>query len=269
MSASGGASRHVPRKRFGQHFLRDASVIERIVGSIDARAGQSVVEIGPGEGVLTGPLLERLPQLHAVEIDRDLAARLRARFGDKLVLHEGDALKFDFGSLPAPLRIVGNLPYNISTPILFALAEHAARVIDQHFMLQKEVVDRMVAPAGGKDRGRLSVMLQYRYAMEPLFDVPPQAFEPPPKVDSSVVRMVPRPLVELTAHDETLLAKIVADAFSQRRKMLRNTLRAWYARLGGTGEAIVAPTARAEEVPVEAFVALANAAASAAAISPR
>ena len=253
--------RHVPRKRFGQHFLRDASVIDAIVRAIGPRAGDTIVEIGPGEGVLTAPLLQVAGRLHAVEIDRDLAARLRARFGDALALHEADALAFDWGALPAPLRVVGNLPYNISTPLLFALAAHAARVVDQHFMLQKEVVARMAAAPGGGDYGRLSVMLQYRYAIEALFDVPPAAFEPPPKVDSSVVRMVPRPPERLAARDEALLARIVADAFSQRRKMLRNTLRDWYARLGGAGEAIIAPTERAEDVPVNAYVAFANLAA--------
>lgn len=261
---------HVPRKRFGQHFLRDQGVIEAIARAIDParHPDATLVEIGPGEGVLTAPLIGRLPPeavlaMHAIEIDRDLAARLRSRFGTRLALHLGDVLDYDWASVPGRLRIVGNLPYNISTPLLFSLVPLAERVVDQHFMLQKEVVDRMVAPAGGRNYGRLSVMLQYRYGMDVLLDVPPEAFDPPPKVDSAVVRMVPRSRAELTARDEALLQRLVAEGFSQRRKMLRNTLAPWYARAADAGqgvraEAIVPPTARAEQIAVGNWVELAN-----------
>lgn len=272
---------HVPRKRFGQHFLRDQGVIEAIARAIDParHPDTTLVEIGPGEGVLTAPLIGRLaaeaaPAMHAIEIDRDLTARLRARFGARLALHEGDVLDYDWAALPGRLRILGNLPYNISTPLLFALVPLAGRVVDQHFMLQKEVVDRMVAPSGGRDYGRLSVMLQYRYRMDTLLDVPPEAFDPPPKVNSAVVRMVPRPSAELTARDEALLQRLVTDGFSQRRKMLRNVLAPWYVRareagLGVEAEGIAPPTARAEQLPLEAWVALANLVVSPPALDPR
>jgi 16S rRNA (adenine1518-N6/adenine1519-N6)-dimethyltransferase len=249
---------HVARKRFGQNFLVSDGVIRKIVDAIAPRAGDTVVEIGPGLGALTAPLLERLPQLHVVEIDRDLIARLRDRYpAERLVIHEGDALAFDFGALKAsgPLKIVGNLPYNISSPLLFHLAACADKVHDMHFMLQKEVVDRMVAEPGGGDYGRLSVMLQVRFHMERLFVVPPGAFNPPPKVDSAIVRLIPR---ADAGPAPARFAELVAAAFSQRRKMLRNTLRgmASEAQLAALG---ITPTARAEDIAVEDYVRLAAA----------
>jgi 16S rRNA (adenine1518-N6/adenine1519-N6)-dimethyltransferase len=256
---------HQARKRFGQNFLVSPGVIRKIVDAVAPRAGDTVVEIGPGLGALTEPLLERIEQLHVVEIDRDLIARLRERFPpERLVIHEGDALAFDFGALKGagPLKIVGNLPYNISSPLLFHLADYGDRVAEMHFMLQKEVVDRMVAAPATADYGRLSVMLKYRYYMERLFIVPPGSFNPAPKVDSAVVRMIPldpkKLGADMTVNDAALFARLVAAAFSQRRKMLRNTLKEF------GGEALLeaqglAPTARAEELAVADFVRLANA----------
>ena len=255
-------SKHIARKRFGQNFLIDAQVIGGIVAALAPQRDDLVVEIGPGLGALTAPLLDRLDHLHVVEIDRDIVARLQQRFSaDRLSIHAGDALAFDFGELaPAgrKLRVVGNLPYNISTPLLFHLARFADRVYDMHFMLQKEVVERMVAEPDSTDYGRLSVMLQYRFIMDWLLDVPPESFDPAPKVDSAVVRLIPRDPEELAAHDESRFAALVAAAFSQRRKMLRNTLKgivddALFARLG------IAPTARAEALSVADYVRLANA----------
>lgn len=255
---------HTARKRFGQNFLVSDGVIRKIVEAIAPRAGDTVVEIGPGLGALTEPLLERIAHLHVVEIDRDLIARLQQRFPtERLTIHQGDALEFDFGTLkgPGPLKIVGNLPYNISSPLLFHLVPFAPLVYDMHFMLQKEVVDRMVAEPGSKDFGRLSVMLQYRYHMERMFIVPPGAFNPPPKVDSAIVRMIPVDLQKVgageTAQDPALFAKVVTAAFSQRRKMLRNTLREFIgeAALAALG---ITPTARAEDIAVADYVRLAN-----------
>ena len=257
---------HVARKRFGQNFLVDRAVIDAIVRTIDPLPGDTMVEIGPGLAALTEPLIaarETLPgprkPLQVVELDRDLAARLKKRFGaDRLTVHEADALSFDFAGLAAgaaSLRIVGNLPYNISTPLLFHLLEIADRVIDQHFMLQKEVVARMVAEPGSSDFGRLSVMLQVRYAMESMFDVPPTAFDPPPKVTSAIVRMIPLPQSALTIVDLPRFQRIVTTAFGQRRKMLRKTLEAHAEAMEAVG---IAPTARAEEVATETWVALAN-----------
>ena len=255
-------SKHIARKRFGQNFLIDAQVIGGIVAAVAPQRDDLVVEIGPGLGALTEPLLQRLDHLHVVEIDRDIVARLRQRFpADRLSIHAGDALAFDFGSLAAAgrkLRVVGNLPYNISTPLLFHLAQFADRVYDMHFMLQKEVVERMVAEPGSADYGRLSVMLQYRFVMDWLLDVPPESFDPAPKVDSAVVRLIPRAPGELAARDAARFAALVAAAFSQRRKMLRNTLKgsvdeALFARLD------IAPTARAETLSVADYVRLANA----------
>jgi 16S rRNA (adenine1518-N6/adenine1519-N6)-dimethyltransferase len=249
---------HQARKRFGQNFLVSSGVISNIIDAIAPRAGDFMVEIGPGLGALTEPLLEKLTYLHVVEIDRDLIARLRDRYPpERLSIHEGDALAFDFGSLGSDLRIIGNLPYNISTPLLFHLAGYAAQVRDMHFMLQKEVVDRMVADPGTADYGRLSVMLQYRFHMERLFLVPPGAFNPAPKVDSAIVRLIPKPATELTARDETQLAKLVQAAFGQRRKMLRNNLRE-IINEAGLISAGIAPTARAEELAVADYVKLAN-----------
>ena len=255
---------HTARKRFGQNFLVSDGVIRKIVEAIAPRAGDTVVEIGPGLGALTEPLLERIDHLHVVEIDRDLIARLRQRFPpQRLSIHEGDALEFDFGTLKGagPLKIVGNLPYNISSPLLFHLVPFAPLVYDMHFMLQKEVVDRMVAAPGSKDFGRLSVMLQYRYHMERMFIGPPGAFNPPPKVDSAIVRMIPVDFSKVgaggTATDPALFAKVVTAAFSQRRKMLRNTLREFIgeAALAALG---ITPTARAEDIAVADYVRLAN-----------
>ena len=252
---------HRARKRFGQHFLSDRHYLARIVAAIDPQPGDNMLEIGPGLGALTAPLLEHLAHLHAVEIDRDLAARLRESFPpERLTVHECDALDFDLAQLPAPLRVVGNLPYNISSPLLFHIAGFADRVSDCIFMLQREVVDRMVAPPDGDDYGRLSVMLQYRFAMEKVLSVPPGAFTPPPKVDSAVVRMVPLPAGRARARDDKRFAAVVAAAFSQRRKMLRNTLKGLVAP-GVFGELGIAPTARAETLGVAQFIALADAAA--------
>jgi 16S rRNA (adenine1518-N6/adenine1519-N6)-dimethyltransferase len=214
---------HQPRKRFGQHFLHERRVVERLLKEIDPEKTDFVVEIGPGEGALTGPLLEKLDALQAIEIDRDLAAQLENQYPkEKLSVHCADALEFDFAELPAGMRIVGNLPYNISTPLLFHLARFAGRVRDMHFMLQLEVVERMVAAHSTPEYGRLSVMLQTRFRMKKLFNVAPGAFRPPPKVDSAVVRLVP--IGEKPACDEALLEKIVRQAFSARRKTLRNAL---------------------------------------------
>lgn len=245
---------HIARKRFGQHFLADAGVIEAIVAAIDPRPGQAMVEIGPGLGAMTGPLLERCERLTVIELDRDLAARLRRN--PRLDVVESDVLKVDFAALAdrlgQPLRVVGNLPYNISTPILFHLLDVASRVVDQTFMLQKEVVERMAARPSNKDYGRLSVMLQWRYDIESLLDVPPEAFEPPPRVDSAVVRMQPLPGTQ--AVDPVLLGELVTVAFSQRRKLLRHTLGRWLEARG-----CAAPfdlQRRAEEVPVAEYLAL-------------
>lgn len=184
--------KHIPRKRFGQNFLTDQGVIQAIVRTIHPQPGDVMVEIGPGLGALTDPLLKILPRLHVVEIDRDIIARLQNNYpAAKLTIHAGDALKFDFSTLGERIRVVGNLPYNISTPILFHLSEYVGNIIDMHFMLQKEVVERMVAAPSTPEYGRLSVMLQYRYAMELMFIVPPDAFHPAPKVESAIVRMIP------------------------------------------------------------------------------
>ena len=255
-------SQHVARKRFGQNFLVDTQVIGSILAAIAPRRDDLIVEIGPGLGALTAPLIERLDRLHAVEIDRDIVARLRRRFpAEQLVLHEGDALSFDFGALAVGdqvLRVVGNLPYNISTPLLFHLAQFADQVYDMHFMLQKEVVERMVAEPGGADYGRLSVMLQYRFVIDRLLDVPPESFDPAPRVDSAVVRLIPRRPEDLTARDEQYFAALVAQAFSQRRKMLRNTLKGVIDDTVFT-EAGIAPTVRAEDLSVADYIRLSNA----------
>jgi len=245
------------RKRFGQHFLVDPAVIERIVREIDPHPADMLVEIGPGRGALTAPLLERVGALTVVEIDRDLAARLRRT--PRLAVVEADVLTVDFRALPsaaagAKLRIVGNLPYNISTPILFHLLDFASVVHDQHVMLQKEVVDRIAARPASKDYGRLTVMLQWRYTMEPLFDVAPAAFDPPPRVDSTVLRMLPRPApADL---DPALLRELVTVAFSQRRKLLRHTLGRWLDAREAAGNFDV--QRRAEEVSVAEYLTLAE-----------
>ena len=248
---------HIPRKRFGQHFLVDEALIGAIVREIAPRPGEPIVEIGPGLGALTQPLLERCGALTVIELDRDLAARWRQRQGVTVI--ESDVLKVDIGALAdaagQPLRLVGNLPYNISTPILFHLLPLAGRVRDQHFMLQKEVVDRMAAAPCGKDYGRLSVMLQWRYDIESVLDVPPEAFDPPPRVDSAVVRMLP--LASPPVVDEELLSSLVTVAFSQRRKLLRHSLGRWLDQRGFDGTFDL--QRRAEEVPVAEYVGLAQA----------
>ncbi len=253
---------HQAKKRFGQNFLVDQQIIADIVAAIRPEPDDNMVEIGPGLGALTRPLLKRLNHLHVVEIDRDIIARLEHDYpqGDvdrKLTIHAGDALAFDFATLPAPLRIVGNLPYNISSPLLFHFAAYAERVRDMHFMLQNEVVERMVAEPSTPAYGRLSVMLQYRFYMEKLLDVPPQSFRPAPKVDSAIVRMIPLPAAGIAVKNEKLFAQIVGAAFGQRRKTLRNTLRghlteADFAHLG------IDPQLRAENLSVAEFAKMAN-----------
>ncbi len=252
---------HRPRKRFGQHFLADHGVIDAIVRAVDPQHDDALVEIGPGLGAITLPLMSHVQRLTVIELDRDLAARLRRREGLDVI--EADVLTVDIAALAAqrgrPLRIVGNLPYNVSTPILFHLLQAATHVADQHVMLQKEVVERMVASPGCKAYGRLSVMLQWRYAMEHVLDVPPEAFDPPPKVDSAVVRMQPWVGDQLPGVDPARLGEVVSVAFSQRRKLLRHTLGRWLAERGVTLPFDV--QRRAEEVPVQEYVALATAAA--------
>jgi 16S rRNA (adenine1518-N6/adenine1519-N6)-dimethyltransferase len=246
---------HIARKRFGQHFLTAVDVIDRIVRAIAPQAGDRLVEIGPGLGAMTIPLRHHCDALTVIELDRDLAERLRRR-GDLDVV-ESDVLKVDFGALAerlgGPIRVVGNLPYNISSPILFNLIPYAPHVVDQVFMLQKEVVDRMAARPGTKAFGRLTVMLQWRYEIEHLFDVPPEAFDPPPRVNSAIVRM--RPRANPAAVNPAVLGRIVGIAFSQRRKMLRATLGKFLAEHGYAGE--FDGTRRAEQVPVEEYIALA------------
>jgi 16S rRNA (adenine1518-N6/adenine1519-N6)-dimethyltransferase len=242
---------HLARKRFGQHFLVDGGVIDAIVREIDPRPGDAMVEIGPGLAAMTQPLVERLGALTVIELDRDLAARLRKH--PHLTVIESDVLKVNFSNLPNRLRVVGNLPYNISSPILFHLLPFADRILDQHFMLQKEVVDRMAASPGNKDYGRLSVMLQWRYDVESLFDVAPTAFDPPPRVTSAIVRMTPRRDPALV--NQRVLEQLVASAFSQRRKLLRHSLGHWLESRGFQGEFNL--QRRAEEVPVAEFVQLA------------
>jgi 16S rRNA (adenine1518-N6/adenine1519-N6)-dimethyltransferase len=247
--------KHIARKRFGQHFLTDSAIIDGIVDAIHPQGGEAVVEIGPGLAALTQPLVERLGHLNVIELDRDLAARLRAHAHLNVI--ESDVLRVDFTqlatTLKAPkLRVVGNLPYNISSPILFHLLEHVAVVQDQHFMLQKEVIDRMVAQPSTSDYGRLSVMLQWRYEMENVLFVPPASFDPPPRVDSAVVRMVP--LAQPPQLDVKLLEEMVQVAFSQRRKLLRHTLGRWLEARQFAGTFDV--QRRAEEVPTLEYVAL-------------
>lgn len=256
-------AQHTARKRFGQNFLVDLSVIESIVRAIAPSRDDALYEIGPGLGALTVPLLACVDHLNVVEIDRDLASRLRNRFSAKqLTIIEQDALSVDFASLATaqgkPIRIVGNLPYNISSPLLFACAEYADHIVDQHFMLQREVVDRIVAAPGTTHYSRLSVMLQYRYAAEKLFDVAPESFEPAPRVVSSIIKMTPLPQSRPRAQDDAVFAALVLKAFAQRRKMLRGALGAWSTHI--PWEAVgVEPTWRAEQVSVESYIAMADA----------
>ena len=249
---------HQARKRFGQNFLVDQAIIDSIIQAIAPVPGDRVVEIGPGLSALTAPLLAVLDHLTVVEIDRDLAARLRQRYAaDRLTVIEADVLTVNFSVLGQGLRIVGNLPYNISSPLLFHLVEFADQVIDQHFMLQREVIDRMVAMPGDSEYSRLSVMLQSRYAMEKLFDVPPESFDPPPRVVSAIVRMVPLPNDRPRPLDQALFEQLVAKAFGQRRKMLRRSLSDWARHIDWTGLGIP-ETARAEELSVSQYIALAD-----------
>ncbi|MDM0111767.1 16S rRNA (adenine(1518)-N(6)/adenine(1519)-N(6))-dimethyltransferase RsmA [Variovorax sp. J22R133] len=252
--------KHIPRKRFGQHFLSDAGIIDAIVREIAPLPGDPMVEIGPGLAALTQPLVERLGRLTVIELDRDLAARLRNH--GQLDVIESDVLRVDFGALAARLapgkaaamRVVGNLPYNISTPILFHLLDSAHVIADQHFMLQKEVIDRMVAAPATSDYGRLSVMLQWRYEMENVLFVPPESFDPPPRVDSAIVRMVPRAAPAVL--DVKRFGEIVQVAFSQRRKLLRHSLGKWLEAHDFDGQ--FDTQRRAEEVPVHEYVTLAQ-----------
>lgn len=253
---------HLARKRFGQNFLHDPGVIEKIVAAIRPLPGQDLVEIGPGQGAITLPLLAACGRLQAVELDRDLLEPLQATAASvgELVLHNRDALRTDFCALrqgERPLRILGNLPYNISTPLLFHLLDQADCIEDMHFMLQKEVVERMAAGPGDAAYGRLSVMLQYRCAVIPLFTIGPGAFRPPPKVDSAFVRLTPHRAPPVEVADETLFARIVQQAFGQRRKTLRNTLKGIlddtdFAALG------IDPQVRAEQLDLASFAQLAN-----------
>lgn len=249
---------HRARRRFGQHFLVDLAIVEAIVDAVDPREGELLVEIGPGLAALTRALLERIGSLHAIEIDRDLAARLRARYAPRLTLHEADALRFDFGALVGPdrrLRIVGNLPYNISSPLLVRLLVFRDRVRDQHFMLQREVVERIVAEPSTRDFGRLSVLMQAFYHVERLFDVAPHAFDPPPKVDSAVLRM--RVRKDALARDPAPLQAVLAAAFAQRRKMIRGTLLPWLDAHGVPRPALD-PTLRPEQIEVASWLAMAD-----------
>ena len=258
----------IPRKRFGQHFLADRACIDAIVQAIAPRPGDNLVEIGPGTGVLTAPLVAQTGHLTVIEIDRDLGPRLAAQYGDALTLVQQDVLQVDFSGFGQNLRIVGNLPYNISSPLLLHLIAVADRVQDQHFMLQKEVVDRIVA-GPGSDMGRLTVFLQNHYQVVKLFDVPPEAFDPPPKVDSSVVRMVPLPRPHTTAIAQ--LEAALAAAYAQRRKMLRRTLGSWLAQQhpsfdlekAAADDAQLVPltdlSQRPEQIPATAWYALADA----------
>lgn len=258
----------IPRKRFGQHFLADRACIDAIVQAIAPRSGDNLVEIGPGTGVLTAPLVAQTGHITVIEIDRDLGPRLAAQYGDALTLVQQDVLQVDFSGFGQNLRIVGNLPYNISSPLLLHLIAVADRVRDQHFMLQKEVVDRIVA-GPGSDMGRLTVFLQNHYQVVKLFDVPPEAFDPPPKVDSSVVRMVPLPRPHTTAIAQ--LEAALAAAYAQRRKMLRRTLGGWLAQQhpsfdldkAAADDARLVPltdlSQRPEQIPATAWYALADA----------
>jgi len=255
------APAHRPRKRFGQHFLHDPGILRRIVDAIAPRPGQRIVEIGPGEGAMTLPLLRAAGKLTAIELDRDLIEPLRekSRAIGELTVVNADVLTVDFSAIAqgTPIRLVGNLSYNISTPILFHCLEHAAHIADMHFMLQKEVVERMAAPPGSKTYGRLSVMLQLRCTVEPLLRVPPGAFRPPPKVDSAVVRLTPLPARELPGVDFAAIGNVVRAAFGQRRKTLANALSGVMSADAITAAGID-PRARAEQIEPALFVALAR-----------
>lgn len=250
--------KHIPKKRFGQNFLTDQSIIQALVNAISPKPENLMVEIGPGLGALTQPLIKQLQHLHVVEIDRDIISWMQSFYpAEKITIHNSDALKFDFKSIGERIRVVGNLPYNISSPILFHLLDNVQTIIDMHFMLQKEVVERMVAAPSTPAYGRLSVMLQYKLHMEYLFTVPPEAFDPPPKVESAFVRCVPHASLPFTAVDEKLFARVVLNAFGQRRKTLRNTLKGMLDD-NGFIQLDINPQLRAENLSVEKFVTIAN-----------
>jgi 16S rRNA (adenine1518-N6/adenine1519-N6)-dimethyltransferase len=253
---------HIPRKRFGQHFLNDNQIIQRIVDVIAPVTGQRLVEIGPGQGALTVPVLKRSGALDVVELDRDLIPTLieRTKNHGDVTIHQADALKFNFGELAdgdKSLRVIGNLPYNISTPLIFHLLEFADSIIDMHFMLQKEVVDRLAAHPGGGDYGRLSIMVQYHCKVSALFDVPPEAFHPPPKVDSSIVRIIPHHEIPFVVDDYKYFERLVKQAFSQRRKTLRNCLKPMMTDVDWTHVEIDS-SLRPEQLSVEDYVKLSN-----------
>ncbi|WP_130536876.1 16S rRNA (adenine(1518)-N(6)/adenine(1519)-N(6))-dimethyltransferase RsmA [Thiomicrorhabdus indica] len=258
-----GNSGHQHKKQFGQNFLNNQRVIDQIVMSIRPQAEDHMVEIGPGEAALTDPIIHVVKKLEIIEIDNDLIAPLKIKFASlpAFNLHHTDALKFDYNTLldsaDEQLRVVGNLPYNISSPLMFKLIEHAANIHDMHFMLQKEVVERICAEPGSKTFGRLSVMMQYFCQTEHLFDVGPENFTPPPKVDSAIVRLIPYKQKPIVAYDEALFADLVRQSFSLKRKTLRNNLKGWLDanQIESCG---INPSVRAEQLPVSAFVALAN-----------
>ncbi len=250
--------RHNPRKRFGQNFLIDNGIIAQIIAAIHPQKDDHIIEIGPGLGALTVPLLQKVNHLNVIEIDRDIVEKLRNEFiEERLTIHATDALKFDFSTFGNQLRIVGNLPYNISTPLLFHLSQFSEHILDMHCMLQKEVVDRMVAAPATSDYGRLSVMLQYRFDMEYVFSVPAESFCPIPKVESAIVHMVPRPQSLMNAKDSGLLSQVVATAFSQRRKTIRNTLNP-YLKANDFSTLAIDPGLRAENLSVDDYVAITN-----------
>lgn len=252
-------SAHRARKRFGQHFLKDPGVIDAIISAIAAAENDVVVEIGPGRGAITRSLASRCGTLHAIELDRDLIVRLRRDFESRtnVTIHSADALAFDYATLGESLRIVGNLPYNISTPLLFQLLNQRERIVDMHFMLQKEVVDRMAAAPGSKTYGRLGIMLGCRFQIDALFDVDRLAFDPPPEVTSAVVRLAPLPAGTYDIQDDAILSKLVATAFSQRRKTIRNSLRSMVdeSELRSVG---IDPGLRPEAISIAEYVRLAN-----------
>ncbi|PPC81773.1 MAG: 16S rRNA (adenine(1518)-N(6)/adenine(1519)-N(6))-dimethyltransferase [Methylotenera sp.] len=250
--------KHIAKKRFGQNFLTDQAIISSLVDAISPKTNDLMVEIGPGLGALTQPLMQQLEMLHVVEVDRDIITWMEKTYVQKkITIHNSDALKFDFSSLGSAIRVVGNLPYNISTPILFHLLDNVASIIDMHFMLQKEVVERMVAEPSTAAYGRLSVMLQYRLQMEYLFTVPPEAFDPAPKVESAFVRCVPHASLPYPADDEALFAQVVTAAFGQRRKTLRNTLKGLLDD-DGFKDLNIDSQHRAENLSVADFVKISN-----------
>jgi len=250
--------KHVAKKRFGQNFLTDQSIITSLIDAINPKTEEIIVEIGPGLGALTKPLLKKINHLHVVEIDRDIVGWMQNEYAKNTVtIHNVDALKFDFATLGKDIRVVGNLPYNISTPILFHLLDNLAQISDMHFMLQKEVVERMVAQPSTPAYGRLSVMLQYHLVMEYLITVPPEAFEPAPKVESAFVRCVPHAALPFVAKDEALFAKIVLAAFGQRRKTIRNTLKDFLSDIDFE-QLQISSQLRAENLSVKDFVDISN-----------